>query len=264
MRTGFKIKFGIIVILLVAAFTILNLTGLAKPFRGFFYSISAPLQKNFWGAGANVSDFFSAISQIQNLKAENESLKLQNQELSAKIASLSELKSENETLRNALQVGLEKDFRLVLAEVAGKEVDRDVILINKGQKDGLSAGMPVVSEQKVLMGKIIEVGDNFSKVLLITDKDSSFDAKVSGTSIDGLAKGAGSFQLILDFIPREAEIKEGDPVVTSALGGVFPEGILAGKISKVEKNDVESFQKAHVLPAFDIKELNGVFIIVNF
>ena len=249
---------------MVAVFVVLNLTGWAKPFRGFFYSVSAPIQKNLWRTGANVSDFFEAIFQIKNLKAENERLKLQNQELSAKVAELSGLKSENETLRNALQVGLEKDFRLVLADVTGKEVDSDVILINKGSKDGMSPGMPVVGEQRVLVGKILEVSDRFSKVLLITDKDSSFDAKISDTEINGLAKGAGNFKLIFDLIPRESELKEADRVVTSALGGVFPEGILVGKISKVEKNDIESFQKAQIQPSFDIKELNSVFVIVNF
>ncbi|MFH1894783.1 MAG: rod shape-determining protein MreC, partial [Patescibacteria group bacterium] len=77
-------------------------------------------------------------------------------------------------------------------------------------------------------------------------------------------KGQGALGAILDLVPREFEIKEGDSVLTSALGGVFPGGILVGKISKVEKNDVESFQKAQVQPSFDIKELEDVFIIVNF
>ncbi len=264
MKPASKIKFGVAVVILIAVFVVLNLTGGAKPFREFFYSASSPIQKTLWQAGANVSDFFAAIFQINNLKAENENLKLQNQELYAKVASLLGLKSENETLRNALNIGLEQDFRLILAEVTGKEVDRDVILINKGQKDGLAPGMPVVSEQRVLVGRISEVGDRFSKVLLITDKDSSFDAKISDTKIEGLAKGAGSFQLVLELIPRDSEIKVQDPIVTSALGGVFPEGILVGEISKVEKNDVESFQKAQIQPSFDIKELNDIFIIVNF
>ncbi|MFH1401938.1 MAG: rod shape-determining protein MreC [Parcubacteria group bacterium] len=264
MKSASKIKVVAGVIVLIAVFVVLNLTGWAGPFREFFYSISAPIQKNLWRAGANVSDFFEAISEIKNLKAENEKLKLQNQELSAKVAKLSELKSENETLRNALQIGLEKDFRLILADVTSKEVDSDVILINKGQKDGMAPGMPVISEQRVLVGKILEVSDCFSKVLLITSKDSSFDIKISDTKINGLAKGAGNFKLILDLIPRESEIKETDEIITSVLGGIFPEGILVGKISKVEKNDIESFQKAQIQPSFDIKELNRVFIIANF
>jgi len=264
MRPGPKTKVAIVLVLLVAVFVVLNLTGWAGPFRGFFYSISAPVQKNLWRAGASVSDFFEAIFQTQNLKAENESLKRENQTLAARVAELSELKTENETLRTALGIGLEKDFRLVLSDVISKEVDQDVILINKGQKDGLAPGMPVVSEQKVLVGRILEVGDRFSKILLITDKDSSFDAKILDTKTGGLLKGAGNFKLIFDFLPKESEIKEQDQVVTSALGGIFPEGILVGQILKVEKNDTESFQKAEVLPSFDIRELNSVFIIINF
>ena len=177
MKPTSKTKLGAVAILIIAVFVVLNLTGWVKPFRGFFYSLSAPIQKNLWRAGASVSDFFSAIFQIQNLKAENESLKLQNQDLAAQVAQLLELKTENETLRNALQIGLEKDFRLVLSEVTSKEVDQDVILINKGSKDGLAPGMPAVSEQRVLVGKITEVGDNFSKVTLIFQRCNTFKGK---------------------------------------------------------------------------------------
>jgi rod shape-determining protein MreC len=264
MRPNSKIKFGAVVVLLIAVFVILNLTGGAKSFREFFYSFSSPIQKNLWRSGANVSDFFESIFQIKDLKAENESLKLQNQELTAKVAELSEFQKENETLRNALQIGLEKDFRLVLAQVTSKEVGKDIILINKGQKDGMAVGMPVITEQKVLLGKITEVNDYFSKVSLITDKDSVFDAKIQETGVEGVVKGAGNFSAIFDLVPRDAQIKEGEEVVTSVLGGVFPGGILAGKIVKIKKNDTESFQKAEIQPVFDIKELDNLFVIVNF
>lgn len=263
MKPTSKIKLGAVVVLIIALFVVLNLTGLTKPLRGFFYNISSSLQASLWGAGSRVSDFFETIGQMRNLKEENEKLKLQNQELSAQITILSELKKENETLRNALGIGLEKDFRLVLAQVISKEVGKDVISINKGAKDGMAPGMPVISEQKVLIGKITETGDNFSKVALITDKDSSFNAKIFGTDTEGVLKGGGDFSAFLDLLPREAEIKIGDQVVTSVLGGVFPEGLLVGTVSEVDKNDVESFQKAKIQPSFDIKELNNLFIIVN-
>jgi rod shape-determining protein MreC len=264
MRTGSKIRFGGVVLFLIAVFFILNLTGGAKSFREFFYSFSAPTQKNLWQAGVGVSDFFESIFQINNLKSDNESLKLENQELSAKVAELLKLKTENETLKNALQIGLEKEFRLVLAKVTNKEIGRDIILINKGARDGMSSGMPVVTEQKVLVGKITEVSDRFSKVMLITDKESVFDAKIQDTKTEGVVKGASNFSAIFDLIPRDSEIKEGDLLITSVFGGIFPEGILAGKIIKVEKNDTDAFQKAQIQPIFDIKELGNLFIIVNF
>jgi rod shape-determining protein MreC len=264
MKGFSKIKFGAVLVVLVAAFVVLNLTGGAKSFRGFFYALSAPLQKNLWGAGASVSDFFETIFEIKNFKAENESLKLQNQELAAKVAELSQLKTENETLRNALQIGLERDFRLVLAQVTSKEVGRDVIFINKGEKDGMAPGMPVITQQRVLVGKITEVEERFSKVMLITDKDSSFDASIVDTDIEGVLKGEGSFGATLDMIPRESEIKNEDKVVTSALGGIFPEGILVGQVQEVDKNDISGFQKAKISPTFDIKELNDLFVIINF
>jgi rod shape-determining protein MreC len=263
MKPNSKLKFGAVLVLLIALFVVLNLTGGAKSFRGFFYSISSPFQKSLWRAGASVSDFFETVFQIKDLKSENESLKLQNQELSAKLAELAVLKNENDTLRNALDLGLRNDFRLVLTQVISKDIDKDIISINKGAKDGISSGMPVLTGQKVLVGKVTDVSDNFSKVMLITDKSSSFDAKILDSEAEGVLRGGGGFSAILDLIPREAEIKQEDQVMTSALGGIYPQGILVGKIANIEKSDTGSFQKASVLPSFDPKELDNLFIVVN-
>jgi len=80
----------------------------------------------------------------------------------------------------------------------------------------------------------------------------------------GLVRGEGNFRVIFDLIPREANVKEGSSVVTTGFEGIFPEGILVGEIKKIEKNDVTPFQRAKVEPAFNIKELNAVFIISDF
>lgn len=263
MKSNSKLKSGAVLLLLIALFVILNLTGFSKNIRSFFYNSFSSVQKNLWGAGAGVSDFFETIFQLKNIKSENEKLKNENQELSGQLASLLELKKENEILHEALNLGLEKEFRLVLAQVTSKAIGQDVILINKGQKDGLAPGMPVITEQKVLVGKITEVSDRFSKVMLISDKNSTFDAKIIDTKIEGVFKGQGNFKAALDLIPRDSQIKEGDQIVTSALGGVFPSGLLAGKITAVQKNDVGSFQKAEISPIFEVSELDNIFVIVN-
>jgi rod shape-determining protein MreC len=264
MRPNSKLKLGAVLILLIALFVVLNLTKTDTGIKNFFYTIFLPAQKVLWRAGANVSDFLGILFKSTDLKTENENLKFQVQDLAAQVASLSELKKENETLRNALNLGLRKDFRLVLVQVVSKNIDKDVILINKGAKDGLAPNMPLVTEQKVLVGKIIEVADKFSKVMLFTDKASSLDAKIIDSEIQGVIKGAGGFEAVMDLIPREATIKENDQVVTSALGGIFPPGILIGKIIEVEKNDTGSFQQAKIKPIFDSKILDNLFVIIDY
>lgn len=264
MKPSPKLKIGVIVFLLIVFFVILNLTGFSKEVKNFFYLISSPIQKILWEAGDKVSDFFEMTSEFKNLKSENEELKFKNQELLAEIVVLEELKKENEALREALNLGLEKDFRLVFAKVIGKNISEDSIFINKGLEDGLTLNLPVITVQKTLVGKISEIDNHFSKVMLISNKESSLNAKISNTDIFGVAKGEGSLKLFLEFIPREAEIKKGDLVMTTSLGGIFPDGLLIGEIKEVKKSDIESFQKAEITPAFDIKEIQNLFIMINF
>ena len=214
--------------------------------------------------GDEISDFFEMVSEMRNLKKEDEELKLKIQELIAENVALKELKKENEILRTALELGLQEEFKLEICQVIGKDISSDTILINEGFKDGLTKDLPVITQQKILVGRISEVYKNFSKVQLITQKDTSFDAKILDTEISGLIKGEGNLRLFLDLIPPEKEIKKGDVVITTVLGGIFPRGLLVGEIEKVIKSDIEPWQQAKVKPAFNIEGLETLFIITEF
>ena len=280
-KGGKKNLFSLTIIIIIGLLLIFSLNFFQKEVKGFFYFISSPIQRTFWRAGDRVSDFFELIAEIENLKREadehsfidtlrcawaNEELKLKNQELISQIAQLIELEKENKVLREALEIGLEKEFKLSLAEVVSKDISQDSILINKGSKDGIANNSPVITQQKTLVGKIGEVYENFSRVILISNKESSFDAKISDpeNDISGVVNGKGNLQLFLDFVPQEKEIKEGDFIVTTSLGGIFPKGLLVGQIGKVLRSDIEPFQQAKIRPAFDIRELETVFIITDF
>ena len=163
-----------------------------------------------------------------------------------------------------MELGLQEEFKLEICQVIGKDISSDTILINEGFKDGLTKDLPVITQQKILVGRISEVYKNFSKVQLITQKDTSFDAKILDTEISGLIKGEGNLRLFLDLIPPEKEIKKGDVVITTVLGGIFPRGLLVGEIEKVIKSDIEPWQQAKVKPAFNIEGLETLFIITEF
>jgi rod shape-determining protein MreC len=259
MRSSARLKIiliGLIVILIIVA-----LNFYSKGVRNFFYSLSSPVQKIFWRAGKGTSDFFTMIGEMKRLKAENDELAEKNQALLAENALLAELKAESETLRMALNLGLEKEFKLTLAQVIGKDIAQDSLIIDKGLKDGISKNMPVITEQKNLLGKISEVYDNFSRVMLISNKDSSFDANVSEKEIYGIIRGEGGFRVSFERVPHDQDLKVGDILVTSALGGVFPKGLLVGQVKEVKKSDVDPFQQAEVSPFFDINNLETLFVI---
>jgi len=243
----------VVVILLVFLLNVFQ-----KEVKSLFYSFSAPIQKVLWRAGDSTSDFFQGIVRIKTLKQELDELNLENQELLSQVVALKNLKKENETLRQALGIELQKDLKLALAQIIGKDISQDFILIDKGSKDGVAQDMPVITQQRVLIGKISEVYEGFSKVMLISHKESSFDAEF------GLVRGQGNFKLLFDLIPKEKEINLGDIIATSVLGGIFPEGLLVGRIKQIKRSDVEPFQQAEIEAFFDISQIETLFIILEF
>jgi len=235
---------------------ILSLNFFKEEVRGFFYSISESIQKDLWKNGGASSNFLGAIFRAPDLKKENEGLKFKVQELLFQENYFKDLEKENKMLREALGLGLRNEFRLELAEIIGKDADRNSIIIDKGLESGISEGLFVITSQKVLVGKIEEVHQNYSRVLLIFDKESFFEAKISGGGASGLIKGLGGSRVLFDLIPKDKEIKEGDLIVS----GKF----LIGSVKKVEKIDVNPFQKAEISPLLDISNLDGIFIVLDF
>lgn len=258
----FFLKTKIFLIVFIISF-ILFLNFYKKEVKNFFYLISSPIQEVFWNTGESISDSFQNIFNRENLEKDNEKLRTENQELLLKTITLKELEKENNVLRQALKVGINEDFELVFASITAKDISEDTILINKGSNYGIKQGFPVITEQKVLVGKVQEVYKDFSRVILISNKNSSFDAEVLETEVLGIIKGKGDFALYLDLIPQEQEIKQGDLLVTADLKGIFPQGLLVGKISKIIKSDVKPFQQAEIEPAFNIKDLRNLFIITR-
>jgi rod shape-determining protein MreC len=264
MKISRKTKLLVAIFLIIGFFYFLNLNGFLLSFKNFFYSISSPIQKNFWNNGINISNFFSGITQASNLKKETDSLRIKNQELIAQIADLKELEKENESLRQALGLGLEKEFKLKLSYIVSKDILDDSVLINSGLQDGIKKGMPVITGGKTLVGRIGEVYENYSEVILITNKKSSFDAQISEKDIFGVVKGRGNSGLGMELIPKEKEVLVKDIVISTTLGNVFPKGLLVGEIKEVKKSDLEPYQSAEIKPAFELSMADGLFVITNF
>lgn len=252
----------IFVLILVVALFVLNIFG--KNTRSFLYSLSEPIQRTFFEAGRMVSNWADIILRIKELKTENEAFQRQVQELESRIAFLKETEKENQALRQALELDLQEDFKLLLADIISKDLSGDAILINKGAKDGILKGQVVITPQKALVGKIEEVYDTCSRVILISNQGFSFPGKIQAEDLIGIIKGGGNFMLFFDLIPQDVEVEKGQEVVTVSLENTFPKGIFVGEIEFVEKSDLVPFQKARVKPAFNLKDLESLLVILNY
>lgn len=251
-----QLKIAVIGIILFVFF-------LAFPFqkvlKNFFYTFSFPLQNQLWMIGKSASSFFSGILNKAKLEKENQQLRAENQRLLYEIFFLKQLEKENEMLRKALDAGLKEKFSFKIAKVISKDFLQDTLLVDKGIEDGISVGLPVITENKVIIGRIIKTYKNFSKVELISAKNFSFDVKIK--EVYGKGEGKGNLQVKIEKLPSEAKIEEGEIVFTSGEGGIFPEGLLVGKIIKVKKSDVEPFQEVEVELFFKISDIENLFIV---
>lgn len=252
----------IILIVIASLFFIFALNFYRNSVRNFFYHISSPAQKILWSAGSEIHNFIISLASLRNYQEKIDNLTSENDKLLVRIAELKNVSKENDSLRKALDLGLNKEFKLDYAYIIGKSTAGDKIMIDRGSEDGIAENMAVMTEEKIAVGKISEVYKNFSKVSLISDKKSYFDAVIQDKDVSGMVKGEGNLKISFDLIPRDKELSRDDLAVTSSLGGIFPGGLLVGRVSNIKKNDVDPFQQVELTPFFDISKASSVFIII--
>jgi len=260
-------KIAIFLVVIITLIVLLNF--FQQPIKNTVYVVASPFLKFFWGAGKSVNSFIAPIAGFQKLTRENNAIKQENQYLLSKIHSLEEAIRQDQILKEAALNTAGDNFNMVLVQIIGLDTANDVILLGKGSNDGIQENMPVISEQKVLYGKILKVYKTFSQAMLISNKNSVVDAKIQDVdiarpSILGAIKGGGNLSVYLDLVASDAEIKEGDNIFTSGLEGTFPKGILIGRVTLPDKSDLKPFQTASVAPFFDIKNIENLFIITDY
>jgi len=260
------LKFFIGAVALLFLLYILNI--FISPVKNFFYTISSPIQKMFWSAGESSSSFLGSFFRAGSLVKENENLKSENQQLLSQVAALQSIQQGNAAQSAVSQSCQNTGFKLLMAGVIGLD-DNDIVSINKGSSDKVSEGMPVISQQGVLFGKVFKVYKNYSQVMLVSNKNSVVNVKVQQADltlpeIDGVVKGSGGLSAYLDLVPISSTINPQDVLVTSAIDKSFPKDLLVGQIIQKQKNDQKPFQQAQINLFFNVKTVGDLFVITNY
>ncbi|BDR58295.1 rod shape-determining protein MreC [Xylocopilactobacillus apicola] len=202
---------------------------------------------------------------------ENKRLKKQIDELQQNQAKLAVLKRENKELKKELQLNATlSDYSQITAAVISRSPSnwQDLLIINRGSVNGVKKNMPVMSGSGVI-GRVMEVNDFTSKVELISSNSklaNHFAAQItndSGEIINGVITGFSQSEdaLVFGDVSSNAQVKVGDSVLTSGLGGVVPKGLLIGKVSKVEKKDYGLSTMIYVKSATNIDDFSVVTVI---
>lgn len=213
-----------------------------------------------------VQDVLTAPRDVSTLQARVAELETQNTELQDEVIALQEQAAEAAILGALLNFArTSPESRYLAANVIGLDPSPFVrsISIGAGSDRGLAYGMPVVTEQG-LVGRIIEVNASFSRVQLITDPQSAVNVRLQDSRADGLVIAQPNGELRVDLISQDAQVRPGELVLTSGLGGVFPADVLVGQILSVRTRDFELFQQAVIQSAVEFSKLEIVLVITNF
>lgn len=235
--------------------------------KGFVARVVNPVQVQLNGFGRAVGSFGNIFTDSSQIRQENERLKASVEYLTAENARMVELERENEELRK--QLGFKQAHPTLIGlpvEVIGREPSGTVysITVDKGAKDGVKKGMPVV-DSAGLVGQVMEVNEEQSKILLVTDISSSIPAKIQTSRADGIVEGQAQRggTLTMKYIQQGEKVQAGDWVITSGLGGTFPKGLPIGKVTTVRQKDSDMMQDADVAPVVSFSRLESVTIVLG-
>ncbi len=231
--------------------------------RGYLQSMVSPLQY-LANTPLKFLDFASEnLVSRKQLMAENQ--KYQQQELlfKEKLLQLDILEQENERLRALLSSPVQAEHKKMVAEILAVDSDpySHQILINLGTKEGIYEGQPVIDENGVV-GQILHVGANSSRVLLLTDISHSIPLRIHRNGVRVIAKGTGSQTTMeINYLPHSSDIKEGDLLVTSGLGGTFPEGYPVARVTNIAENTDRAFARVKITPEVQLDRLRYLLVI---
>jgi rod shape-determining protein MreC len=219
-------------------------------------AVAAPVDgaRGFWG------DYVAVLE----VRDENERLKQR----------VAELEEENLQYREALVASghlqqiasMRDDFEtpMLPSEVVGLDVMPwfRSVLVDRGGSHGVQAGNPVITAEGVV-GLVTATSRHAAKTMLLLDRQSAIDGIVQRSRARGIVRGQGTDQLAFEFVVRGGDVKVGDVVITSGLGGVYPKGLRIGEVVEISDPGGDLLQTATLRPAVDFGRLEQVFVMLR-
>ena len=238
-------------------------------------NVFTPVSKVTMGIGKNVSQFLGSITDFIRTKEENDILKDKVSALESEIRDLENIIGMTDFLEKEAGIMKSTEYKLVSAEIAGKDPGNWYynFIIDKGSKDGIRKGNTVIQgvelEEGVfkegIVGRVMDVGDNWAKVITIIDEMNRISFKVTRTQDGGILSGSISIEGTVTgyLFDNKADIIVGDKLYTSGLGGSYIKDIYIGEVSGVFSDDEELTKRIEIQPAIDFKKMYKVFVVAE-
>lgn len=210
-----------------------------------------------------IQDVLDVIPNVFVLQNENTILRQLNINLTDEVSRLREYRIENMRLRAMLGLKEHLQFRLVPADIVGKNLTlmRNTITLSVGEENGIKPDMPIISESGIV-GKIIATSKCYSIGQLMLNKDFRASAKIQRSRVDGIIVWNGGSTVQLKNVAKTLDVKVGDLVVTSEYSNHFPAGYQIGTVTSVTDKPGSLFKEILITPSVDFTTLEQVFVII--
>ena len=264
----------IIVFFFLSFFCLFSLTVNPNPFTSFVENTSQmviyPFQKVYNYIPSSLANFWENVMELRDIKKKLKYYKDQVHNYESKDRELLDLKRENQRLSRLLKVKKFISYDSISAKVFSKNPDNwfKTLIIDKGVRDGVQNNMPVITYQEevgqeVVVGKTCRVSSSLSKVIPFNALGMKIGVKFKKNNSPGLLSSlAGDSEIcLMDYVNKNIYIEKGDEIVTSGQGGIFPPGLLVGKVFKKKMTVSSTCQTILVRPVVDYSLLENVFII---
>lgn len=266
----FKILIGVATLVAGVLFYLAASGNLSIAAQELFAAVAVPVQRVSTNISNAMGDFWNRFAAIDDVMLENERLQQENEELMSQLVDFERIQAENEQYKAFLQIQEENpSYETVLASVIGRDPASQYysFTIDRGEKDGIEVQDVVICTAGVV-GRVVEVGPNYAKVLTILDPAVNVGALVSRTRDNGLLTGSGEYAAqglcTLTLLPRETSTTQQDIIITTGLGGVFPKGLILGTVKEVLADKSGKSMYAVIEPVCDISTVRMVFVITDF
>ncbi|SDG64726.1 rod shape-determining protein MreC [Propionivibrio dicarboxylicus] len=210
---------------------------------------------------SNGGQYLTGITRFQE---ENSKLKRDQLESASALLRLRQLESENTHLRKLLDMRERQHVDGIVARIvyAARDPFSRRIVVDKGQQHRIEAGQPVIDEAGVV-GQVTRIFPFVSEIALITDKEQSVPVQIVRNGLRSVVFGLGSGQLELRFMPANADVQNGDVLVTSGLDGIFPVGLPVARITHIERDTSYSFARIFCEPTAGVENYNEVMVLAK-